>query len=170
MTWFTRLTCEQENSYFVFCRLERWMGVRSLDWALAIIWTWKVTHFIAILGMFPFNCPCRCMGFSLLLLLCSNIHVIAVCLPSQSASRKHSQEKSPQSFAHLVNFYKNMSARLIIIKSRYFDSRINIPFTCSRCVICVSCSVHVILTYYVCKGQFSMRLFNQSRTVLRASV
>ena len=35
----------------------------------------------------------------------------------------------------------------IIIQSCYFDSRINEPFTCSRCVICVSCSVHLIWTY-----------------------
>ena len=41
---------------------------------------------------------------------------------------------------------------LIIIKSCYFDHRINEPFTCSRCVICVSCSVHVISAYCVRKG------------------
>ena len=33
----------------------------------------------------------------------------------------------------------------------YCDYRINKPFTCSRCLICVSCSVHVISTYYVRK-------------------
>ena len=33
-----------------------------------------------------------------------------------------------------------------------FDYRISKLFACSRCVICVSCSVHVILTYYVRKG------------------
>ena len=42
--------------------------------------------------------------------------------------------------------------RLIIIQSCYFDYRIDKPFTCSRCVICVSCSVHLISTYYVRKG------------------
>ena len=29
-------------------------------------------------------------------------HVIGVCLPSQSASETHNQEKSPQTFAHPV--------------------------------------------------------------------
>ena len=33
---------------------------------------------------------------------------------------------------------------LIIIQSFYCDCRINKPFACSRCFICVSCSVHVI--------------------------
>ena len=41
---------------------------------------------------------------------------------------------------------------LILIQSCYFDSRINKPFTCSRCVICVSCSVHVISTFHARKG------------------
>ena len=41
---------------------------------------------------------------------------------------------------------------LIMIKCCYFDYRINKPFACSRCVICVSCSVHVISTCYARKG------------------
>ena len=32
--------------------------------------------------------------------------------------------------------------------------RIDKPFTCSRCLICTSCSVHVISTYYVRKGSW----------------
>ena len=47
---------------------------------------------------------------------------------------------------------------LTIIKSCYFDCTINKPFTCSRCVICVSCSVHVISTYYVRKGSWAFYL------------
>ena len=31
---------------------------------------------------------------------------------------------------------------LVIIQSCYFDHRINKPFACSRCLICVSCSAH----------------------------
>ena len=38
------------------------------------------------------------------------IHVIGVCLTSQLASEKHNQEKSPQTFAHLVNLSKQVSA------------------------------------------------------------
>ena len=41
---------------------------------------------------------------------------------------------------------------LIIMQSCHCDNRINKPFACSRCVICVSCSVHVISTYYARKG------------------
>ena len=48
--------------------------------------------------------------------------------------------------------------RLIIIQSCYFDYRINKPFTCSRCVICVSRSVHSISTYYLCKGPWAFYL------------
>ena len=36
---------------------------------------------------------------------------------------------------------------LIIIQSCYFDCRINTPFTRSRCVTCVSCSVHLVSTH-----------------------
>ena len=36
-----------------------------------------------------------------------------------------------------------------------FWFRINTHFTCSRCLMCVSCSVHVISTYYVCKGSWA---------------
>ena len=39
---------------------------------------------------------------------------------------------------------------LIIIQSCYFDCRINEPCICFCCVICVSCSVHIISTYYTC--------------------
>ena len=63
-------------------------------------------------------------------------HVTGACLPSQSASEMHNQEKSPQTFTRLVNFSKNMSAM--------FDNHFNKLFTCSRCVTCVSCSVHLI--------------------------
>ena len=40
---------------------------------------------------------------------------------------------------------------LIIIQSCYFDFRINKPFTCSCCMIYVSCSVHFISMYYMYK-------------------
>ena len=78
---------------------------------------------------------------------CISFHVTGVCLPNQSAAEKHNQEKSPHSFAHLVNFSKHVSTMFC-----YFGYRINKAFACSRCVICVSCSVHFIETYYVRKG------------------
>ena len=34
---------------------------------------------------------------------------------------------------------------LLIIKSCYFDYRINKSFACFRCMICISCSVHDVL-------------------------
>ena len=40
---------------------------------------------------------------------------------------------------------------LTIIQSCYFDYRINKAFTCSCCVICISCSVHLILMCYTRK-------------------
>ena len=45
-----------------------------------------------------------------------------------------------------------------ISKSCYFDYRINKLFTCSRCLICVSCSVQKISTYYVRKGSWTFYL------------
>ena len=78
-------------------------------------------------------------------------HVIGVC---HSASETHNQQsshhvigfsdlidlcvikiKSPQTFAHIVNFSKTLLPCLIIMQSCYFDCRINKPFACSRCVI-----------------------------------
>ena len=63
--------------------------------------------------------------------------------------------KSPHAFAHLVNSYKIVLPCSIIIQSCSFDYRINKPFICSHCVICVSCSVHLISTFYVCKGSWA---------------
>ena len=81
-----------------------------------------------------------------------NSHVTGVCLlPSQSASGKHNQEK-----AHIpLRTSKMCLSCLIIIQSCYFDYRINKPFICSRCVICVSCSVHLNSTYHVREGSWS---------------
>ena len=61
-------------------------------------------------------------------------HVIGVCQPSQSAPRKKTHKP-----LRTVNF-SNMCP------------------PCSRCVICVSCSVHVISTYYARKGLWAFYL------------
>ena len=83
----------------------------------------------------------------------SNSHVTRVCLPGQSAPEKHNEgNKSPQTFAHLVNFSKVCLPCFLIIQSCYLDCRINKSFACSRCVICISCSVHLISTFYVREG------------------
>ena len=82
----------------------------------------------------------------------SRSHVIRVFLPSQSASEKHNQEKPHKPLRASWTSRKIRLSCLIIIKSCYFGNRINKPFTCSHCVICVSCSVHVIPTYYERKG------------------
>ena len=64
------------------------------------------------------------------------IHVIGVCLPSQSASEKHNQEKKPTNLCVPREFLKQMCLPcLIIIESHYFHYRINKPFTCSLFVI-----------------------------------
>ena len=53
---------------------------------------------------------------------------------------------------HFIMHYQYLL--LIIMHFCSFDFRINKPFTCSRCFIRVSCSVHVISTYYVRKGSW----------------
>ena len=79
-----------------------------------------------------------------------NNHVIGVCLLSQSEPEKHNKgKKGPHTFAHLKQMCRPC---LIIIQSCYFDCRINKPFAYSRCLVCISCSVHVISTYHVRKG------------------
>ena len=65
---------------------------------------------------------------------CAEIHVIRVYLLSQSASEKQSRKRPT-----------NLCA-----PTEFLD-----PFTCSRCVICISCSVHLILMYYVRKGSWA---------------
>ena len=46
-------------------------------------------------------------------------HVIGVCLPSQSASAKHNQEKSPHAFAHLVSaMFDNHTFLLFWLKNK----------------------------------------------------
>ena len=63
----------------------------------------------------------------------SNNHVTGVCLPSQSASKKHNQEKKPTNLCAPRAFLKRMCLPcLIIIHSCYFDYRISKPFACSR--------------------------------------
>ena len=83
-----------------------------------------------------------------------------VCLPSQPATEKHNQEKKAHKHTSWIS-PKMCLLCLIILQSSYFDNRINKLFTYSRCMICVSCSVPLILTYYVCKGFLSQLPTNQ---------
>ena len=95
-------------------------------------------------------------------------HVIGVCLHSQSALEKHNQEKKHKhKHKPLCNWWisqKLCLPCLIIKQSCYLDYRMNKPFTCSRCVICVSCSVHVISTYYMRKGSWAFFYLNYPQT------
>ena len=89
---------------------------------------------------------------------CIICHVIGVCLLSQSASEKHSQEKSPETFAHLVNFSKNVSAM--------FDNRTILLFWLKNeqifRMICVSCSTYYArnLGFFILITHKSMRSKN----------
>ena len=102
--------------------------------------------------------------------LISPYHVIGVCLLSQSASRKHDQENKAHKPLR-TSVTSQLSPKMCLpclrlsvclfvfvclfvsaIKSCYFHYRINKACTCSRCVICVSCSFHLISMYYVRKG------------------
>ena len=56
---------------------------------------------------------------------------------------------------------------VIVLKSCYIDYRINKPSTCSRCLICVSYSVHVISTYYVRKASWPFLPTNQRGQKIR---
>ena len=85
-------------------------------------------------------------------------HVIRVCPPSQSASKKHNQEKKSIYLCAPREFPKNCLPCLIIIQSCYFDCRISKLFSTSHCVICVSCSVHLNSTNYVRKGSWPFYL------------
>ena len=81
-----------------------------------------------------------------------SFHVIEVYLLSQSASEKHNQEKKPTSLCAPREFLKQICRPyLVIIKSCYFENRLK-PFAYSRCMVCVSCTGHVISAYYVRKG------------------
>ena len=68
------------------------------------------------------------------------------------------QEKEPTNLCAPNESLKNCLPSLIIAQSCYSHYRINKAFACSRCVICVSCSVHLISTYYVRKGSWAFYL------------
>ena len=74
-----------------------------------------------------------------------------VCPLPISIRKAQSGIKNHKTFAHLVYFSKMCLPCLIIIQS-CFDYRINKLFICSRCVLCISFSVHLILVYYTHKG------------------
>ena len=52
----------------------------------------------------------------------------------------------------LCEFLKQMCRPCLMIIKSYFGYKINKPITCSHCLNCVSCSVHVVSNYYVRKG------------------
>ena len=69
--------------------------------------------------------------------------------------KRENEEKKAHKDLHTLWIYQKMCLPcLIIVQSCYFVHGINKPFTCSCCVICVACSVHVISTYYMRKGSW----------------
>ena len=81
--------------------------------------------------------------------------MIGVCPLSQSADEKHNPEgkKSPHTFAHLANFpQKCVCHFFIMMQSPYCVYRINKTFACSRCLICILDSGHLVSVYYARKG------------------
>ena len=88
-------------------------------------------------------------------LVSAKSHMIRVGLPSQSEPQKHNPEKKAHKPLHTSCISQEMYLPcLIIIQSCYFDYRIYKPFTCSRCVICVLCSIHLISAYAKDHGLF----------------
>ena len=69
------------------------------------------------------------------------------CSASQH-QKVQSRKKKPTYLCAPRELLKNC----VCHESYYLDYRINKPFACSRCVIWVLCSVHVISTYYIRKG------------------
>ena len=88
-------------------------------------------------------------------------------LPAQpvSAQKVQSRKKKAQSYNAVLwassEFLKKMCLScLIMIKCCYISEyRINKPITGFCCLICVSCSIHVFLTYYICKGLYKVGKF-----------
>ena len=79
----------------------------------------------------------------------NSFHVTGVCLLSQSASERHSQEIKAHKPLRIWGIsLKTCLPCLIIIQSCYFDCRIDKLSTSSGCLISVSFSIHVILPYY----------------------
>ena len=69
--------------------------------------------------------------------------------PTNQHSKGPIKKKAHKPNTHLTNFSNIVFLPcLIIIQSCYFDYKINKLFAS----LCISCSVHLILTYYVRKG------------------
>ena len=80
-------------------------------------------------------------------------------LPAQPISNcKAVKKKKPTYLCAPHEFLKTMCLPcLIIIKSCY---GIDKPFACSHCMMYISCSVHLISTYYAHKGSLAFFIFN----------
>ena len=124
---------------------------------------WNWLYFIILIVVSILNSAHLCLGTIFVCKYCLIDSFLIVCLlqfstilprdrslPPQpiSARKVQPRKKSPQTFAHLMNFPNKPC--FIIIECCFFDYGINRLFTCSRCIICVSRFVHVISTYYVC--------------------
>ena len=125
-------------------------------WCFVILWcmTLKLGPLITNFGLlFPVVCFVFVSSFSRSCPIHDN-HVIKVCLPSQSVPKSTKiKKKKPTSLCTLHEFLKQ--GCWPYMQSCYFDYRINKPFTCSHCLIWVSCSVHLISVYCVCKGTWA---------------
>ena len=87
----------------------------------------------------------------------SDSHPRDQSLPAQpiSTRKAQSRKKAHKPLRSLCISQKMCRPCLIIIKCDYFDYRINKLFTLSSCLVCVSCSVHdLISAYYVRKGSW----------------
>ena len=72
-------------------------------------------------------------------------------LPVQLISIREAQlRKKPTNLCVLRGFLKEVCRSCFMI----IKSWVNKSFVCARCVMCVSFSVHLILTYYVRKGSW----------------
>ena len=90
-------------------------------------------------------------------------HFIGVCLPANQHSKcTFKKIKSQKPLRTSRTDQTDVSAMFdnhedLVILTKYI---INKPFTLSSCFICVSYSVHLILTYYVRKGSWAFLNLN----------
>ena len=104
-------------------------------------------HVTGRFGPFPVSCP---------VIVASQLH--GVCRSANQHPESTIKKKSPQTFAHLVNFSKNFCNvwepyNLVILAIEWKKT-----FECSRCEICVSCCVHLKSTYYARKESWAFYL------------
>ena len=78
--------------------------------------------------------------------------------PANQHPKSTTKKQKPTNLCAPPEFLRMCRPCLITIQSCYFENSIKKPSTCSRCLICVLRSVHVISTRIVRKGSWAFYL------------